>query len=125
MDNATEPFVKALGSLLRDVDHDAVDTDGSINWATLGRRIPDMHYETLRKIKSGDRALDAHVIEQIAAAVPVDPNYFVEYRLIKARELFDPKAVGFDQAARNLADYLNGPSKQPGRVKASARPRTA
>jgi hypothetical protein len=122
---ATEPFVKALGRLMRDTDHAAVDEDGSINWSTLARQIPGMHYETLRKIKSGDRALDADVIEQIAKAVDVAPEFFVEYRLLKARDMFDPKIVGFDQAAKNLSDYLNGESGRRGRVKASARPQTA
>jgi transcriptional regulator with XRE-family HTH domain len=121
---ATEPFVKALGKLLRDTDHEAVDEDGSINWSTLARQIPGMHYETLRKIKSGDRALDADVIEQIAKAARVDPTYFIEYRLLKARDLFDPKVVGFDQAAENLRDYLAVPAK-PRAVKATGRPRTA
>ena len=122
---STEPFVRALGTLMRDTDHDAVDEDGSINWSTLSRMIPGMHYETLRKIKSGDRTLDADAIEQIARAVGVDPNYFADYRLIKAREMFDPKIVGFDQAARNLREYLgNGETKRPAR-RASTRPSTA
>jgi hypothetical protein len=83
-----------------------------------------MHYETLRKIKSGDRALDATVIEQIAKAAGVEPTYFVEYRLLKARDLFDPKVVGFDQAAENLRAYLAVPAKSRA-VKATARPQTA
>jgi hypothetical protein len=123
-DQATEPFVRALAALLRDTDHEAVDHEGNISWSVLARQIPGMHYETLRKIKSGDRTLDADVIEQISAAVPVDPNYFVEYRLVKAREMFDPKVVGFDEAAKNLSAYLNGPAKSRA-AKASTRPRTA
>lgn len=123
---STEPFVKALGQLLRDTNHAAVDEDGSLNWSTLSRMIPGMHYETLRKIKSGDRVLDANAIEQISAAVPIDPAYFADYRLIKARELFDPKIVGFDAAAKNLREYLgNGHAEKRPARKASTRPQTA
>lgn len=123
---STEPFVKALGQLMRDVNHDAVDEDGSLNWSTLSRMIPGMHYETLRKIKSGDRTLDADAIEQISAAIPVDPMYFADYRLIKAREMFDPKIVGFEQAAKNLREYLgNGHTEKRPARRSSTRPQTA
>lgn len=124
---ATEPFVRALGTLMRETNHAAVDEDGSINWATLARQLPGVHYETLRKVKSGDRVLDADIIERISAAVGVDPTYFVEYRLLKARDLFDPKVVGFEQAAANLRSYLaqGGTKQRTPRASATARTQMA
>lgn len=115
------PFMRALAEALRDTKHPAVTDDGNVNWAIFARDLPRMHYETLRKIRSGDRQLDAAAIEEISTAAGVDPTYFAEYRLIKARESFDPRVVGLDQALKNLEAW-----KGPGpKASAVARPRPA
>ena len=105
---ATEPFMRALARRLRGSGHDAVDAEGNINWAVFARDLPTIHYETLRKIRVGDRALDMPVIEEIAKAAGVAPDYFAEYRLMQARQLFDPREVGFDKAIENLQEWFSG-----------------
>lgn len=41
--------------------------------------------------------------EAVAKALEVDPNEFVEYRLVVLREMLDPMAVGLEVAAATLA----------------------
>lgn len=107
MSSTTKPFMRALADALRTNDNPAVDPDdGSINYSVFARTLPTIHYETLRKIKSGDRALDKSAIEEIAHAAGVEPTYFAEYRLMLAQELFDPRIAGFDAAVENLNRYL-------------------
>ena len=99
---SVRPFMRALAEALRDEKHPSVTPDGNVNWAIFARDLPRMHYETLRKIRSGDRQLDGPAIEEIASAAGVEPTYFAEYRLIQARESFDPRVIGLEQALRNL-----------------------
>ena len=113
--------MRALARRLRDSGHDAVDAEGNINWAVFARDLPTIHYETLRKIRVGDRALDMPAVEEIAHAAGVDPAYFAEYRLMQARQLFDPREVGFDKALENLQEWFNG----PGAAEQTARRRRA
>lgn len=110
MDESNEPFMRALAAAVRAADHPCVDTDGNINWSLFARDLPTIHYETFRKIKAGDRQLDKRAIEEIAKAAGVEPAYFAEYRLITARELYDPRVVGFDQALKNLREQLRDPA---------------
>jgi len=106
---SVRPFMRALAEALREGKHPSVTPDGNVNWAIFARDLPQMHYETLRKIRSGDRKLDARAIEEISTAAGITPEYFAEYRLIKAREMFDPRVVGLDQALANLQRL--GPEK--------------
>lgn len=99
---SVRPFMRALAEAMRENKHPAVLDDGNVNWAIFARDLPRMHYETLRKIRSGDRQLDMRAIEEISAAAGIEPTYFAEYRLMAAREMFDPRVVGFDQALKNL-----------------------
>lgn len=119
-DATTDPFTKALTTLVQR-DPRFVTRLGSINWSTFAKELPTIHYETLRKILVGERALDERAIEEVAAAAGVDPTYFAEYRLMKARDLFDPRQVGFDAAISNLQEWFNGP--QQGSREASGRRR--
>lgn len=60
-------------------------------------------YEDQRAGKtSRSRYPSAEVLEAIAAALGCEPDDFIEYRLAKARELLDERAVGLEQALANL-----------------------
>lgn len=111
-DKSTQPFMRALARVLRDSDHASVDEEGNINWSVFARDLPTIHYETLRKIRVGERALDMPSIEEIAKAAGVAPTHFAEYRMMQARQLFDPKTIGFDQALHNLQEWFNGPGPE-------------
>lgn len=41
-------------------------------------------------------------METLAELLGLDPGEFIEYRLARAREQLDERAVGLEQAARNL-----------------------
>lgn len=105
---ANDPFMKALATRLREQGDAAVTVDGNINWSVFARRLPTIHYETLRKIRAGERQLDRRAIEEVASAIGVEPSYFAEYRLMEAQAMFDPREVGFDEAIRNLQQSLQG-----------------
>jgi hypothetical protein len=122
---SAKPFMRALSEVLRDRGHPAVLEDGNINWSVFARDLPEMHYETLRKIRAGDRVLDKDAVEQIAKAAGVEPAYFAEYRMMLAREQFDPRIVGFEQAVKSLEGWLGDPG--PGRLRngPAAPPRAA
>ena len=118
-ETSAQPFMRALARVLRDSDHQSVDEEGNINWSTFARDLPTIHYETLRKIRVGERALDMAAIEEIAKAAGVPPEHFAEYRMMQARQLFDPKEVGFDQALANLRRWFS--EQGPGEEKARRR----
>jgi transcriptional regulator with XRE-family HTH domain len=54
----------------------------------------------------GDAGPSAAVMEMLAELFRVDPEFFAEYRMRKARQLFEPEkregGVGFTAALRNL-----------------------
>ena len=114
---SVRPFMRALAEALREQKHPSVTQDGNVNWAIFARDLPKMHYETLRKIRSGDRMLDASAIEEISTAAGVEPTYFAEYRLIKARESFDPRIVGLEVAIKNLEAWTEQGRKSSGSAK--------
>lgn len=121
-DRSSKPFMQALADAIRMTGHPSVSDDGNINWSVFARDLPTIHYETLRKIRSSDRALDKRTIEEVAKAAGVEPMYFAEYRLMVARERFDPRLVGFDQAIKNLEAWTDRGPAQRGSAAARARP---
>lgn len=58
---------------------------------------------TLHRICTGESAALPEHMEAIARALQIEPETFAEYRLWKARCDYDPAAVGWDRAIRNLA----------------------
>lgn len=85
--------------------HTGPTRGGQLNIEDLARRIPKLNMMTLRRLHSGTRAVRPDHLEAIAEALGVEPEFFAEYRLWKAREALDPRVVGFD-AAMNTLDRL-------------------
>jgi transcriptional regulator with XRE-family HTH domain len=58
----------------------------------------------LSQLASGQgRPASPDQLERLAAVLGVEPSFFAEYRLWRARSLLDPESVGFDRAMANLA----------------------
>lgn len=56
----------------------------------------------LNYVLSGDVRPSKRMMESVAKAFNIDPEYFPEYRLAIARDELDPDAVGLDAALRVL-----------------------
>lgn len=100
---ANEPFGKALAALLRESDW--VTSTGNPNWHAFARELDGVHYETLRKAVAGERQVTPAIMEEVARALRIKPDYFVEYRLVEIQAEFDVRRVGFEKALENLADF--------------------
>lgn len=62
----------------------------------------------LHQLSSGTGAPPtAEQLERLASVLGVNPGFFAEYRLWRARALLDPAVVGFDRAMANF-DRLRG-----------------
>lgn len=96
----TKPFGEALLDLLREFDY--VTGLGNPNLHAFAAEVPNYTYESLRKAVSGERTITPELIVEVARVLRVEPEHFIEYRLNEARATFDPREVGFDQAAKNL-----------------------
>src|ERR1044072_7284099 len=87
-----------FGDALRDLvqqmgDERFFSPNRNINWMEFVKAELEprgVKYETLRKAIAGERSPGAHLIETVAEAVGVRPEYFVEYRLAQALRQFDP-----------------------------------
>jgi hypothetical protein len=99
---ATKPFGRALRDLLLE-QPEFVTGSGNVNWSAFAEKLKTVHYETLRKAISDTRPVTAHVIEDVAQAAGVEPDYFAEYRLAQAVRDFDVSEVGWEAAMENLA----------------------
>lgn len=96
---------------------------GNVNWSLLAGKLPTIHYETLRKLLSGERKLDGRGdrdrdmqhMEEIAKALDADPHVFEEYVLLEAQRAFDVNAVGHEQARANLERWLSSGRRSPKR----------
>jgi hypothetical protein len=99
---ASEP--RRFGDALRElvIEHDYATRSGNPNWRAFAAELEGIHYETLRKAVAGERRPSRALLEECARVLRLRPEYFVEYRLYLAQRDFDPDAVGFDRAARNL-----------------------
>jgi hypothetical protein len=113
---ATKRFGVALRELL--IEHDYSTRSGNPNWRAFAAELDGIHYETLRKAVVGERRPSWILLEECARALRLRPEYFSEYRLYLAQRDFDPDAVGFDRAVRNLqlwvaaADQPESPLKR-------------
>lgn len=111
--NEERPFREAVHTLA--VQRGLTTGMGNVNWSLLANRLPTLHYETLRKLLSGERKLDGRGdrerdmrhMEEIARALDADPHVFEEYNLLEAQRAFDVNAVGVDTARENLARWLD------------------
>lgn len=108
-DHTERPFGVALRDLVLALNDEAFLTPSrNVNWmefahATTERR--GVKYETLRKAVAGERPPGLSLIETVSDALGIEPTFFAEYRLAQARQSFDPGAVGFDAAMKNLRAY--------------------
>jgi len=79
---------RGLAEAIREIDRQGI-THAHLNMLANGHDKPSMR-----------------VMELIARACDVSPNYFAEYRLAVAMRELDPTVVGLEQALENLNDRL-------------------
>jgi hypothetical protein len=103
LNHTSERFAAALAELL--VERDYGTNSGRPNWSAFASELHDVHYETLRRVVTGQRQPSPHLIEESARVLGVRPDYFLEYRLYLARQQLDPAVVGLERAARNLQSW--------------------
>jgi hypothetical protein len=84
------------------IEQDYATKSGNPNWRAFAAEFDGIHYETLRKAVTAERAPSPRLLEECARVLRIRPEYFAEYRLYRAQRAFDPGAVGFDRAMRNL-----------------------
>lgn len=112
-----KPFGRALRDLLleradaAEEKPDYITGGGNISWRAYSEHLGGMHYETFRKALVGERPVTAKIIEAVAEDLGIDPAYFVEYRLFRAREAFDVQEQGFDKAYANLKAFGEAQAK--------------
>lgn len=115
MEHASSPFGLALIALAK--ERGRADHLGRINYRALARSA-EVDYDYLLKALHGKRQPAHSFLERIARELGELPDYFAEYRMLKARTAFDPNSVGFNQALQNLetlTDSIAGSSaKQVG-----------
>jgi hypothetical protein len=85
---------------------------GNPNWSEFTEMMDGVHYETLRKAVTGERAPAPALIERCAEALKVDPETFDEYALWKAQRMFDPREMGLEDAVENLRLFTAARSKK-------------
>ena len=86
------------------------------------RDVPVIHYETMRKILSGERKLDGkgdrekdiRDIEIVAEAFGADPTTAKEYNVLIAQRAFDASVVGEATADENLALWIDAGRRKKG-----------
>jgi transcriptional regulator with XRE-family HTH domain len=100
---------RALAEAIREIDEQGI-THAHLNMLANGHDKPSMR-----------------VMELIARACDVSPDYFAEYRLAVAMRELDPTVVGLEQALENLnarlASRRRSGSRALGRPARPARPR--
>lgn len=96
---------RSFGAIVRDllIERELVTAIGNPNWSEFALKLDDVHYESLRKAVTGERHPGPKIMESVARALNVDPRIFWEYQLWQVQQQFDPKVVGVEEAAANLA----------------------
>jgi transcriptional regulator with XRE-family HTH domain len=97
-----EPLSRALPALMR---------ERGLTYRALAARTREHAGDTsgvtsghLANLVSGRNRASAPVLELIATALDVHPEYFAEYRLAVLRRSLDERAVGFDAACQRYAE---------------------
>lgn len=107
---------RSFGLRLRDllIERDITTGMGNPNWSEFAEQMPGVHYETLRKAVTGDRAPAPALMERCAEALDVSPDVFDEYQVYQAQRQFDPREVGLETAMENLRLFTEAraPSKK-------------
>jgi hypothetical protein len=97
---ATRPFGLRLRDLL--IEREITTGMGNPNWSAFAEQMPGVHYETLRKAVTGERAPAPALMERCAEALGIEADEFDEYRVFQAQRQFDPREVGLEAAMENL-----------------------
>lgn len=106
-----KPFGRALRDILTERD-ECTTPAGNVNFVEFSKRLPTVHYETIRKAIGRERKVSPHVMEEVAAVLQLDPTHFAEYRFHLAQEEFDVKKVGWEKALANLREFASGWKKK-------------
>ena len=99
---------REFGEVVRDllIERGFTTAIGNPDWPRFAGELEGVNYETLRKAVTRERMPSAKVMESVAARLGVDPATFWEYELERARQSFDPRRVGDDEAFANLRRWL-------------------
>lgn len=111
----TKPFGEALRALM---------DERGLTYRGLAEAIRELDgkgitHAHLNMLANGHDKPSMRVMELIARACSISPDYFAEYRLAMAMRELDPNVVGLEQALENLNARLGA------RRRASARRRAA
>jgi len=100
-----EPLSRALPALMRErgLSYRALATR-TREHASDGPGVTSGH---LANLVSGRSRGSAPVLELLAAALDIRPEYFAEYRLAVLRRSLDERAVGFDAACRRYSELTS------------------
>jgi transcriptional regulator with XRE-family HTH domain len=115
----SETVYRPIGLVLRDLlmERGIVTKMGNANFAAFAELLPSVHYETLRKLVTGERNPTVAGMAEMAEALKVDPHVFFEYALAEVQDQFDPRVVGEDQAVANLRLWTESVSRHAKRAK--------
>jgi hypothetical protein len=106
-----EPFSRVLRDLL--IKKEITTGMGNPNWSAFSELLETVSYETLRKAVAGERQPTAKVMEEAAHALGLDPaDVFVEYRILQAQRMFDPREVGVAAALANLEKWTEAQKRK-------------
>lgn len=99
---------RAFGEVVRDllIERGYTTGIGNPDWARFARELDGIGYETLRKAVTRERPPSTKVMESVAARLDVAPTIFWEYELARAKQAFDVRQVGDDEAFANLQKWL-------------------
>ena len=81
-----------------------------------------MTHAHINMLANGHDRPSSRAMELIAAVCGVEPDYFVEYRLVAAMRELDPNEVGFEKALENLNARL-GVRRSGARARRAPAPR--
>lgn len=102
-------------------------TKAGLSQPQLYRLVEGVGFDTIRAAerpyvdqrdgrRSAARYPSADMLEKLSEALGVHPSEFPEYRLAKARQMLDERAVGLEQALATLEQILSsesGPAEDP------------
>ena len=99
---------RSFGQVVRDllIERGYTSAIGNPDWPRFARELDGIGYETLRKAVTGERPPSTKVMESVAARLDVEPTIFWEYELARAKQAFDVRQVGDDEAFANLQKWL-------------------
>jgi hypothetical protein len=99
---------RSFGKVVRDllIERGYTTAIGNPDWPRFARELDGVGYETLRKAVTGERPPSKKVMESVATRLDVEPAIFWEYELACAKQAFDVRQVGDDEAFANLQKWL-------------------